>query len=225
MNGMVDTTRAARRRTLTPGPYLKRTAASPLPHSRGRSSLGQGETFYDIFLPEEAPPVPIAEILREGSLPAPGETPAGDILLRRGDRGDGVRKLQLQLRRLGFPAGSVDGVFGPVTEQAVRMFQQSVGLPSTGLVDKATWDLVNSSAPAPPETGAPIALRSPVPPAPQPAPSPPPSTTRPTETKEEGFLGLPTGVWVVLGVVVAALFATAPPAAGRPAPGPGAPRR
>ena len=38
------------------------------------------------------------------------------------------------------PAPSLDGVFGPETQQAVRAFQSLQGLPVTGQVDTATWN-------------------------------------------------------------------------------------
>jgi len=53
--------------------------------------------------------------------------------LRRGARGGDVRVLQGLLRV------AADGVFGPVTEQAVRAFQASAGLKVDGVVGPATW--------------------------------------------------------------------------------------
>jgi hypothetical protein len=46
-----------------------------------------------------------------------------DRTLRRNDRGEDVRELQQFLVDAGFNPGSVDGVFGPETEKAVRDFQ------------------------------------------------------------------------------------------------------
>lgn len=43
-------------------------------------------------------------------------------------RGDDVADLQLRLGVLGFDAGRVDGIFGPLTEMAVGEFQQQMGL-------------------------------------------------------------------------------------------------
>ena len=49
-----------------------------------------------------------------------------------------VTVLQQKLAALGF-AVTADGSFGPGTKAAVQQFQTSKGLPSTGVVDAATW--------------------------------------------------------------------------------------
>jgi len=49
-----------------------------------------------------------------------------------------VRGLQRRLRRLGFPPGPVDGLFGPLTEGAVQRFQVARGLPGDGVVGPHT---------------------------------------------------------------------------------------
>ena len=36
----------------------------------------------------------------------------------------------------------VDGVYGASTQEAVRLFQEGLGLPQTGVVDKETWDRI-----------------------------------------------------------------------------------
>ncbi|HEV2814074.1 MAG TPA: peptidoglycan-binding domain-containing protein, partial [Solirubrobacteraceae bacterium] len=54
-------------------------------------------------------------------------------LLERGAVGDAVAQVQ---RRLGVDD---DGIFGPITERAVRRFQAAHGLEVTGVVDAATW--------------------------------------------------------------------------------------
>ncbi|MBE6928427.1 MAG: spore cortex-lytic protein [Ruminococcaceae bacterium] len=65
--------------------------------------------------------------------------------LRRGSRGPNVVRLQVMLNRIGrnYPAipriASVDGIFGPQTENAVRSFQQIFSLQDDGIVGKATW--------------------------------------------------------------------------------------
>ena len=37
------------------------------------------------------------------------------------------------------PKIAVDGIYGPATEEAVRVFQSVFGLPQTGVVDYRTW--------------------------------------------------------------------------------------
>ncbi len=65
--------------------------------------------------------------------------------IRQGDRGDKVRHLQYMLSVLSsyiqqIPPVNVDGIFGPVTEEAVTAAQRYFGLPQTGIVDDTTWD-------------------------------------------------------------------------------------
>lgn len=62
-----------------------------------------------------------------------------------GDRGNKVRHLQYMLSMLSeyidqIPTISIDGIYGPATESAVRAAQKWFGLPATGFTDAKTWD-------------------------------------------------------------------------------------
>lgn len=65
--------------------------------------------------------------------------------LRQGSTGEDVVVLQAMLNRIGqnYPAiprlSQVDGIFGPKTEEAVRVFQSVFGLSVDGIVGRATW--------------------------------------------------------------------------------------
>lgn len=55
--------------------------------------------------------------------------------LRRGDEGDDVKELQQQLAHNDptlFPPGLVNGVFGPKTEAALKLFQRRFGIDASG---------------------------------------------------------------------------------------------
>ena len=56
---------------------------------------------------------------------------------RRDAGGATVREIQRRLAALGYYAGAVDGVVGPMTRTAVRGFQKSEGLATTGTADRA----------------------------------------------------------------------------------------
>ena len=61
--------------------------------------------------------------------------------VKRKDRGKKVERVQEWLSLQG--AGPVaDGDFGPATEASVKKYQQRKGLPVTGVVDSATFDLL-----------------------------------------------------------------------------------
>ena len=61
-----------------------------------------------------------------------GGASAATVVVKRGDRGDAVRKIQEAL------GVGVDGVFGPVTERAVKRFQRRHGLLVDGIVGPQT---------------------------------------------------------------------------------------
>jgi N-acetylmuramoyl-L-alanine amidase len=48
-------------------------------------------------------------------------------------RGDDVGELQRRLGRLGFDAGRIDGIFGPLAEEALKEFQRNIGLNPDGI--------------------------------------------------------------------------------------------
>jgi peptidoglycan hydrolase-like protein with peptidoglycan-binding domain len=64
-------------------------------------------------------------------------------------QGEDVRAAQRTLGARGFDPGTVDGVFGPMTERAVLGFQEEHGLETTGVVDEATWAALGLPADAP----------------------------------------------------------------------------
>lgn len=58
--------------------------------------------------------------------------------LAKGDEGEDVRVLQEQLRVAGFYYGNATGIFGPITEEAVKRFQTAYKLDVDGIVGPAT---------------------------------------------------------------------------------------
>jgi len=58
--------------------------------------------------------------------------------LRKGDRGEGVKRLQSALEQSGFSPGAIDGIFGGGTEAAVRAFQAGRNLLVDGIAGPRT---------------------------------------------------------------------------------------
>lgn len=72
----------------------------------------------------------------------PSSWPGYDLTI--GSSGEKVRQMQQQLNRIArnypaIPTVSVDGIYGPSTAEAVRVFQGIFDLPQTGIVDYPTW--------------------------------------------------------------------------------------
>ena len=59
--------------------------------------------------------------------------------IRRGSRGDAVRRLEQALVDLGFDPGRVDSVFGRKTETALRTYQRTRGIIADGVCGPQTW--------------------------------------------------------------------------------------
>lgn len=60
-------------------------------------------------------------------------------VLRQGSRGEEVKEMQRRLKQWGYYNGSVDGVFGVGTRNAVILFQKKNGLTADGVVGKETY--------------------------------------------------------------------------------------
>lgn len=65
-------------------------------------------------------------------------TPSVQEVLRLGSKGTSVSQLQQRLKDLGYYSGTVDGVFGTGTEQAVIRFQRANGLTADGVAGEKT---------------------------------------------------------------------------------------
>jgi N-acetylmuramoyl-L-alanine amidase len=59
-----------------------------------------------------------------------------DMMLKKGSRGELVKQLQRALNLI------PDGVFGALTEEAVKAFQKSKGLKQDGIVGDKTWAML-----------------------------------------------------------------------------------
>ena len=67
----------------------------------------------------------------------PTPTPKAS-LLKKGDNGEEVKRMQERLQELGFYSGRIDGDFGGGTEEAVRLFQRQHGLTVDGIAGEST---------------------------------------------------------------------------------------
>ena len=64
---------------------------------------------------------------------------------RQGSTGEQVRTIQTKLKNWGYYDGSVDGIFGSRTAEAVRYFQRKNGLTADGIVGPATLKALGMS--------------------------------------------------------------------------------
>lgn len=63
-------------------------------------------------------------------------------LLSVGNQGADVRTLQTILTNLGYNPGTVDGIFGELTRQAVQRFQSTHNIAADGMVGQETYTVL-----------------------------------------------------------------------------------
>ncbi len=69
-------------------------------------------------------------------------SPNSAVYLRLGDKAATVAAVQRKLRELGYFTANLSGYYGPVTERAVRQFQEDNGITPTGQIEPTTWSLL-----------------------------------------------------------------------------------
>ncbi|MFD9085437.1 peptidoglycan-binding protein [Streptomyces prasinus] len=68
-----------------------------------------------------------------------GQSTTRDAILANGYAGPEVAEAQCLLSRAGYSPGDIDGIFGPVTERAVKRLQAEADLVVDGIVGPHTW--------------------------------------------------------------------------------------
>lgn len=79
-------------------------------------------------------------------------------VIRKGSRGDAVKKAQTNLKARGYDPGAVDGLFGAKTHSAVRRYQSDRGLTVDGVVGPRTWARLDPPTVRRGSTGAAVRL-------------------------------------------------------------------
>ncbi|MBR1983435.1 MAG: spore cortex-lytic enzyme [Clostridia bacterium] len=67
------------------------------------------------------------------------------LTLKQGSRGTQVKTMQTKLKNWGYYKGSVDGIFGKKTKEAVKLFQKRNGLKVDGIVGNQTLKALGMS--------------------------------------------------------------------------------
>ena len=70
---------------------------------------------------------------------------SAEAAYKRGSYGDTVRQIQEKLTNWGYYSGSIDGVYGSRTEEAVKKFQRKNGLTADGVAGSATLSALGIS--------------------------------------------------------------------------------
>jgi hypothetical protein len=121
------------------GGASERTAAQPNQPQRDQAQLNEP--------PNRSGQSQQARLVNPGQ--EQGNGASGALNLSR----DKLRQVQMVLKEKGFDVGTVDGVLGPRTRNALLAFQRRHGLEVTGKIDQPTMTALGVSNPADPTTG------------------------------------------------------------------------
>lgn len=127
-------------------------------------------------------------------------------LMKEGDKGSDVTRLQLRLDELGYYEGNVNGYFGTATARALSAFQKKNGMEENAVADADTVAVLYSSRAKPKIDPTPIPTKKPTP-TPTKKPSatatPKPGST-PKPSQGGGSSSIPIGGSGVDGLIAAA---------------------
>ena len=89
----------------------------------------------------------LSDLVSEGITLSEAQVPFA-TQLSEGSQGIGVRTIQYYLNIIAYfnpdlNPPPLDGIYGPETSAAVKQFQQYYGLPVTGVLNTATWNVLN----------------------------------------------------------------------------------
>lgn len=96
-----------------------------------------GDSTYQKLFSANA--IPCTAAVTETPAPSPTASAGSTGLLKKGDKGDEVKKMQNRLKELGYLEGEADGHFGPATEEALLTFQRQNGLEADGIAAAKTF--------------------------------------------------------------------------------------
>jgi peptidoglycan hydrolase-like protein with peptidoglycan-binding domain len=119
-----------------PKPAQPRQTTNPKPQPRNTARPVSNRTTPP-RTPQRTPQIPRFE-----RTPGIQYTTEGLPILRLGNRGSEVGKLQEVLKKLGFLRSEADGDFGPTTEAAVKAAQSRYGLEADGVAGGGTWEVL-----------------------------------------------------------------------------------
>ena len=97
---------------------------------------------------EEPTPTPFSDLSyylvdeSESGVPMPDEPVLFSGELKKGSKGEAVKKLQERMQQLGYFDGPISGNYQDKSVNAVKKIQEQNGMNVTGKVDEATWNLI-----------------------------------------------------------------------------------
>ncbi len=121
-------------------------AADPLTQELLYSEDAVG--YHDVETPTPTPFDDLSWYLvdeNDSGVPMPMEPVVFTKELKKGSKGDDVKKLQERITELGYFDGPISGNYQDKTVKAIKKIQEQNGMKASGKVDETTWNLIFNS--------------------------------------------------------------------------------
>ncbi|MCD6074568.1 MAG: peptidoglycan-binding protein, partial [Rhodospirillales bacterium] len=136
--------------SVTPAPAKSEAKAAPTPAPKAETKSAAvtpapKAEAPKAAAPKAAPPEDFLSMVNKaittGTAPQPSPARSdAEQIEQVSAANDLVQSVQMKLRERGYDPGSIDGRTNPKTVQAIRDYQQSVGMPADGLIDVALME-------------------------------------------------------------------------------------
>ena len=129
----------------TPAPKAEAPKKVEAPKAAAQAPAPKAEAPKAAAAPKAAPSEDFLSMVNKaigtGTAPKPtAATNSADEVEQISQANDLVQSVQVKLREKGYDPGSIDGRTNSKTVQAIKEYQQSVGLPADGLIDVALME-------------------------------------------------------------------------------------
>ncbi len=112
---------------------------SPALSAKTPTAVSESVTRAAVMNTQAKKPTVVSTLVKNSSTPSSVvDKRRNPNFLMKGDEGDEVKALQERLRIAGFYYGNATGIFGPITEEAVKRFQEAYKLNADGIVGRMT---------------------------------------------------------------------------------------
>ncbi len=129
---------------MSPDGYFGADTAKAIKNFEAANGLKETGKYYSTVKRYLYPGAVDADEEAEHQKQGTADDPYQDPKLKLNSHGSEVANAQMRLKAAGYLLGNADGIFGPVTEKAVKAMQKDYGLKVDGIIGRRTWEILKT---------------------------------------------------------------------------------